>query len=156
MMPSLRRSRRTSSARLGALALALPLALAAGCATPPLAERRFDAPYARTFRAAVRALEREAPPVERADEAAGRIATGFHEALAPRTRGYLFEGYFVERRRFALEVWPEGARTAVAVHLTLEERAPGGTGAIRWARAAPRKELVDALFARIEEELEKP
>ncbi len=140
------------AAGIGAALLAIGLA---GCAAPPaLAERRIEAPYERTFAAAVRALGGEGALV-RADREAGRIETGWREADAERTLGLLLRSAYRERRAIALELWPEGARTGVAVRMWVEERAPGGARSLRWERVAARPEDAEALLARIEEELGK-
>jgi hypothetical protein len=130
------------------------LALAAGCAAAPAGERRFDAPYGPTFRAAARALA--AGGAVEADEGAGRLATGWREAIEPRTQGYVLDGHFVERRLWRLEVRPAAGgapRTEVAVYLRVEERAPGGVASIAWRRAEARPELADALLDRISQEI---
>jgi hypothetical protein len=130
----------------------LAAVLAAGCAGAPPAADRLEAPYTRTFGAALRAV---APaPVERAEPAEGRIVTGYAETLAPETRGYLLEAHLVERRRFDLHLWPEGASTGVEVSAVVERRAPGGAQSIRWERVDPvaaERELLD----RVREELKK-
>jgi hypothetical protein len=89
-------------------------------------------------------------PIERRDAAS--IETGWVEVLALHTRGALFEGHFVERRRYVIRLWPEGARTGVEVSVRAEERAPGGTQAIRWRRIEAAAELAEEMIARIAKE----
>jgi hypothetical protein len=142
---------------LVALVAVLGAVGAAGCASTPVAPAalgHIDAPYRATFDAAKRAL---APAsIENADEKAGAIETGWSESLdESKTQGVVLEGYWVERRRYFVRLWPDGARTAVEVAVRAEERAPGGTRAIRWRRKDVPPAVAEDLIAKIRAEVKK-
>jgi hypothetical protein len=133
-------------------AIAIILLFAAGCSSAPTAAGRLEAPYPKAFAAARRAAP---APVEAADLRTGRIETGWVEALGARTRGYILEGRFVERRRYEIELSPDGRGTAIDVRVRLEERAPGGAQAARWERVEAPAALGEAVIDRVRSELKK-
>ncbi len=117
----------------------------AACAAPaPAMEREFAAVPERVREAARASLPGPA------DEEAGVLRTGWIEALSPdRAQGTLLEGSYV--RRYRLTVTVSGSR--VGVRAVVEERAPGGTGALRWQRRESDGRAERAFLARLEEML---
>ncbi len=134
--------------------LSLAAALLAGCAAAPPGPPtgHVEAPFTKTFDAALRAFAADGVRVERSDREAGRIETDWVERLGESTTGYLFEGHYVERLRFEVALWPVGARTAVAISARAERRAPGGTRAIRRTAVEPPPSVALAVFRHIEVE----
>jgi hypothetical protein len=125
-------------------ALLLTFSLIA-CATPaPSLEREFAAPAERVREAALASLPGPA------EEDAGVLRTGWIEGLSPdRAQGTILEGSYV--RRYRLTVSLSGSR--VGVSSVVEERAPGGTRALRWQRREPDGVAEREFLKKVEEKL---
>lgn len=131
-----------------------------GCATvsgPGQAtERVFDAPYDAVWRAALEAVGEV--PLHRADVGQGLIETSWHEGYGERTQGlFLGGGTYRRRARYVIRIRREGSSAArVLVHPVVEERAPGGSRALRWERIQPSGQEVAWLVGAIAERLAGP
>ncbi len=114
-------------------------------------ERRFDAPHAAVWQAALSAVEPAS--VARADVTHGVIETGWREEVSSRSQGLLARAPFEWRARYRLQISEHDAATWVAVMPMLEERAPVGARAFHWERVAPTAEHATALLDRLEHAL---